>query len=1154
MSALRRSLANSLAVAVLSLTTVMALFGQGGALGSISGRVIDGSQAAVPNTSVVVFNTNTGLNYTAATTADGYYTVRFLPPGTYSVSATKDGFQKAVQPNTLVATATNLTVNFTLNLGAVSETVTVTENIAQLETQNADKGAIIDNIRMQNTPTQGRNIMGITWAAAGVTVATNAKSFTPYDNSGSTSMSISGGQVKSNEMLIDGVPNRGGSEGGLYGTIPTQESVAEMKVLTSAYSAEWGRTTGGVINVTTRSGSNEFHGEGYFFNRSVTFAANTFERNLAGQGRLPVHFDQYGAVFSGPAIKDKLFFHSGWGRMHSGTKKSYVGHVPTEMERGGDFSDTWFNSNGVKTLVQIYDPWSITQDPISGQFSRKPFAGNRIPVSRINPVGKALWAYIPQPNAPGDPVTRANNYVPSGGAAKADFSEYNNRVDWNINDNNRLSVRYLRNNFNSYDVEFYPGAADVNTGFPFTRANHNAVVDYTRVLSPTSVLNIRTGLQRYLTANVNTKREQIGPSDLGFSPTFVNQASPHFPYFNFFGSSLGSTEFTGAGQTSGNITPDQINNVDATWSKIVGRHTLKIGGQGRLERTYNVTPGYNAGAFEFKRTASSLDPQVSTPGSGDAVASFLMGVGAGFIDVQSLPARQGKSLALFVQDDISVTARLKLNLGLRWDWSGPMTDRYNAMTGAFDPDAASPLAASVKTAAGAPGCPACANLRGGVTFPGVDGQPRNVYDAAKKNFGPRVGFAYALNDRTALRGGFGLFYGPIWYDPGQPAGYSQRTNSVLYDASQTPINLIDNPFPTGILQPTGASNGLATNIGTAIRFVDPHTREPRSYQASLEIQRELPWSTLFSVGYTFNKNDRLPVDQQLNVYPESLFVQGAAVLNRRVANPFAGLVPGFALNQSEIAYSSLQVPFPQFTTVTRLYAPIGDSRYDGLQAQLTKRFSHGLSASLAYTFSKKMGHYGYQNPFDTELEKTIDIFDIPHSLVLNGSWEMPWGRNRWVWKDMPGWLDVIIGGWQINSMSRISSGKPYQLGVDTIPVPGVNPNDVEGGQRLDQWINRDAYTLNTDPYRPRRWSSVSGRLREPPTHSIDLGFMKNFQITERVKLQFINNWINATNTPQWFGSTGACNTASKSCFGQIAGFQTQSNYPRQIQFAGRVSF
>jgi hypothetical protein len=1148
---------NVLSIALLFFCVVSCVFGQGAALGSISGRVADPSQAPVPEATVTVSNVKTGAVAASATTGDGYYTVRFLPPGTYSVAVVKTGFQKAVQLDVLVATATNPTVNFTLTLGAVNETVTVSEQVGQVETQSADKGAIIDNARMANTPSQARNVMGITWATAGVNVSTNAKSFTPYDNAGSTSISISGGQYKSNEMLIDGVPTWGGIEGN-FGTIPTQETVAEMRVLTSAYSAEYGHTTGGVINVTTRSGGNGFHGETYWYNRNVDLAANTFERNYAGLGRLPVHFDTYGYVLNGPIRKNKLFFSSSWQRLHTGSKKSYIGHVPTAAERSGDFSDSWYNNGGQKAQLLIYDPWSITQNPVTGKYSRTSFLAetgkNAIPTSLLNPVAQAVWKYIPLPNTAGDSITRANNYTPSGGgAAKGDLSEYSNRVDWNINDNNRFSVRHIRNNFNSYDVQFYPTAADINGGMPFLRANHNIVVDYTRTISPTSVLNIRTGLQRYVTGNYDAMRGDVTPKDLGFSSTFVSQASPYFPVFGFGGSNQGGTPFSGAGQGSGNFTPDQTNNVDVTWSKIVGRHILKVGGDGRLQRGYNLALGNNAGSFNFSPTYTNADPQVNTAATGDPVAAFLMGVGSGSIDLNAAPARQQKSLAFFVQDDISVTSKLKINLGLRWDWTGPMTDRYNAMTGNFDVTAASPLASAVKNAVGVANCPACANLVGGLTFPGVGGQLRNVYDASLRNFGPRLGVAYALDNKTAIRGGFGMFYGTMWYDPGQ-AGFSQTTNSVQYSANQVPLNLIDNPFPTGIVQPTGSRLGLATNIGTGVSFIDPHTREPLSYQASLEVQREIPWGVLLSVGYTFNKVDRLPVTRSLDVIPESLFVQGASVLNKQVANPFAGLVPGYSLNQSTIAYQQLQYPYPQFTSVTENSSPIGDSRYDGMQFQATKRFSHGVSMSVAYTVAKKLGHYGYQNSFDNFLEKTVDPYDLAQAFVPNGIWELPWGKKRALWSSMPGWLDQIIGGWQVNWMVRISSGKPFQLGPDTIPVAGVDPNAVPGGQSLDQWINRAAYTLNTNAYLPRRWSSISGRLREPPTHSFDFGLMKNFRITERVKAQLINNWINATNTPQWYGSTGSCNTASKSCFGQIAGFQTQSNYPRQIQLAGRVTF
>ncbi|MGC8793350.1 MAG: carboxypeptidase regulatory-like domain-containing protein [Bryobacteraceae bacterium] len=1145
---------------IVALTFVLpaAAWAQGAALASISGRVVDPSQAPVPGATVTAVNKRTGAVSSAATTAEGYYAIRFLPPGVYTVSVTKEGFQKAVQPDVALETASHPTVNFTLALGAVTQTITVTEQVGMVETQSADKGAIIDNVRMANTPSQGRNIMGIVWTAAGVTVTTNAKSFTPYDNSGSTSMSISGGQPKSNEMVIDGVPNRGGTEGGLYGTIPTQETVAEMKVLTNAYSAEYGRTTGGVINVTTKSGGNSYHGEVYSYNRSTGLSANTFERNLAGQPKLPVHFNTFGGLVNGPILRNKLLFSSGYQRLHSGSKKSYIGHVPTEAERNGDFSDTWYNNKGQKAPVILYDPWSVTYDPQTGRYNRQPFlvttGRNAIPPSRINPVPKAFWKYIPLPNAPGDPITRANNYAPSGGNARADFSEYSNRVDWNINDYTRFTVRHIRNNFNSYDVEFYPGAADPNTGFPFTRANHNLVVDLTRTLSPTSVLNFRAGLQRYLTANRNYKRGQVTPKDLGFSPTFVAQASPFFPYFGFGGSTLGSAAFTGAGQGSGNFTPDQINNVDGTWSKIVGKHAIKIGGQGRLERTYDIRAGYDAGAFTFSSTATNLDPQVVDPGAGDAVASFLLGVGQAYIDVNAAPARQGKSLGLFIQDDISVTPKFKLNVGLRWDWNGPMTDRFDAMTGVFDETAPSPLADKVGNAKGVENCPACKDLRGGLTFPGVNGRPRNVYDSTFRNFGPRLGFAHSPDGKTAVRGGFGLFYGPIWYDPGQPAGFSQRTYSIPFDSNWMPLHLIDNPFPNGLLPVTKASLGLATNIGGSISFVDPHTREPRSLQASLEIQRQLPWNVMVSAAYTFNRVDRLPVDRNLNSLTEQQFTSGAAVLNRRVDNPFAGLAPGYALNQPTIAYSALIVPYPQFTSVVKRYMPIGDSRYDGLQIHVTKRYSHGLSMSLAYTVSKKLGHYGYQNSFDNFLEKEIDEYDMSQVFVPNGSWELPFGRGKYLATEIPRWLDRVVGGWQFNWLIRIQKGRPFRLAADAIPVPGVDPKAVPGGQNLNQWINRAAFERNTDPYRPRRWSSITGRLRTPPIHNFDLGVTKNNRITERVNFQVMGLFINAFNTPQWWNGPSGCSSPSQSCFGQIAGFHTQTNLPRQIQLAGRITF
>lgn len=1135
------------------------VFGQG--TGSISGRVTDPANAAISGATVTIVNQATAVANTVATTSGGVYTVRFLPPGNYRVEAFQNGFQKSVQLNVVVEAASNPTVNLQLTLGAASQSITVKESVAMVETQTADRGAVVDAVRMENTPSQARNIIGLALSTSGVVATTAMKSFTPYDNSGSTNISISGGQTANNEMIIDGASNRLSYNGPLYGLIPTQESVQEMRVVTTPYSAEYGRTTGGVITVVTKSGTNAFHGELFEYNRNTALAANQFERNLAGQPRLPVHFNTPGGAIGGPVKRNKLFFFFETQRLHSTSPKSYAGQVPTDAERGGDFSNTFYSNKGQPGLQVIYDPWTVAYNAQSGQFTRSPFPGNIIPSSRINPVAKAFWQYIPEPNSAGDPITRGNNYTPaSNGASRADLSEYSSRADWNLNEMNRLSFRYTRNNFNSHDVEFYPGPSDPNSNL--VRANNNAVVDYTRTISPTSVINVRAGMERYLTANQNSKRTDVSASQLGFSPTFAGEAAPGFPAFGFGGGTLGSSLFSGAGLTSGNTNPDQVTNVDALWSKASGRHIVKVGGQGRLERYYALAGGYNAGLFQFNPTYTNLNPQVNTPATGNPVAAFLLGVGSASIDVNAAPARQNKSLGFFVQDDISVTPKLKINAGLRWDWNGGPTDRYNAMTGAFDMINSNPLAGQVSSAPGAGNCPACANLIGGLTFPGVNGLSRTIYDSSYLNFGPRLGVTYSPDGKTVIRGGWGLFYGPNIYDPGQ-AGFSQTTTSVLFDANMLPLNLIDNPFPNGLIQPTGAGKGLLTNVGTSISFVDPTAREPRSQQMSVDIQRELPWSILLNAGYVYNGVSRLPVSRNLNALTPDELALGAAVLNKRVANPFAGLVPGYALNQSTITQASLLVPYPQFVGsfpgsptggVTELDYSIGNSAYHGIQIQATKRFSAGLSFSVGYTLSKHLGRYGYQNSSDTTLEKAIDTGDIPQMLTLNGVWMLPIGRGQLAGRNMPRWLDFAIGGWQLNWMIRSQEGMPYPLSTNAIPVSGVDPNAVDSGQRLDQWVNPAAFALNTNPFALRRWSSISGRLRLPPLNNFDLGANKSFRITERVTFKFMTNWVNAFNTPQWFSAPGACNSPSASCFGKIANFQTQTNLPRQIQLAGKLTF
>jgi hypothetical protein len=493
-------------------------------------------------------------------------------------------------------------------------------------------------------------------------------------------------------------------------------------------------------------------------------------------------------------------------------------------------------------------------------------------------------------------------------------------------------------------------------------------------------------------------------------------------------------------------------------------------------------------------------------------------------------------------------------MGLRWDWDSSLTDRFNAITGAFDQTAASPIAAKVANASGVSNCPGCGQLVGGLTFPGVNGQSRTPYGTTGRNFGPRLGAAYALDSKTVIRAGWGIFYNSVIYDPGS-AGFSQTTNSVLYDPSYNPINLINNPFPNGLVKPRGSSLGLMTNVGTSVSFVDPQTREPRSQQFSFDVQREVGWKTLLSVGYAYNGVSRLPVSRNLDALTDAQVLLGASVLNARVTNPFAGLVgSAYALNASTISASSLMVPYPQFGGVTENDIPIGNMAYHALQFQVNKRFSDGLSLSVAYTFSKHLGRYGYQNagdPIDS-LQKQIDPYDIPHLFVINEAWQIPVGRGRLLGRNMPRVLDLVVGGWMINGNIRVESGLPWQNASNAIPVNGVDPK--APNQNLNQWVNPAAFVLNTNPYSLVGWSTMFTNLRLPMLLNTDLQLEKYFNITERVRFGLVSNWVNAFNTPQFWSGPGSCNSPSSSCFGKIAGFQSQTNLPRQIQVGGKFTF
>lgn len=1136
------------AIALLCLICCSPLFGQE-FRASLSGRVTDPSGASVAGAAVQAQATATRSITTATTDGEGYYQLLFLTPGEYAVTAERQGFQKKVQSGLNLQVAERATLDIQLSVGDVTQTMTVEANAGVIETESADRSLTVDSRRVEATPLQGRNIIALAWTAPGVAVTSAAQRLRPFDIGGSGGMSINGGRPSMNEVLVDGVSALGRASSLTF--VPQSDTTDELRVQATAYDAQYGGTTGGIINITTKSGSNDWHGSLFEYFQNTVLNANTFNSNRTGAPRQSSNINTFGGSIGGAVLKDKLFFFFGHEQIRQVVPDPFNTSVPTAAQRSGDFSTTNYATNQLQT---IYDPFSTRS--VNGAFVRDPFAGNRIPANRINPVASSVLALIPLGNVAGDPITGLNNLASGSNTRKfVDiYPEYSGRGDYIFSDKNRMFIRYSRNALQEtrgyrYSTNEAYNVADVTTNSPFTRDNHNAVVQFTRMLNPSTVLDIRGGLARFQSRGGFSAATDFDLASLGFSSLYKSQAANIFPRFGF-------ANYEGAGAEPVNVDPiSQTTSAQASIFKTMGRHSLKTGGEWRLIRNNSQLQGDSAGNFSFTQQFTGVNALQVAPSSGNSIASFLLGTPAsGYIDVNTQPARQMHAMSYFVHDDFRVTDRLKLNLGVRWDLRGAITERYNAILRGFDSESASPVQA--------PGL----NLRGGLRYAGTNGQPRGAYDKDWNNFAPRIGAAYRLSDKTVFRGGYGLIYAQAFDEPAVAPGFNQRTAMVTSVTTGLPENIVSNPFPGGILRPVGNSLGLAANLGQAISYAATDRSLPSTQQFSFEVQRELPGRFLMTAGYVGSRVRGLAVSRAVNEVSLESLALGSAYLAQTVPNPMAGLVPGTALNNATIARSQLLRPFPQFLGITETLRSEGKSRYDGFQFMLVKRMSNGLSASVSYTYSRTIERVAYLNPQDRDLEKVVAAWDVPQSLQLNAVYELPFGKGRRMFSETPMVVKHLISGWEVSGVARISGGMPIQMNANSVPTGNspVNPD-----QSLDRWFNtctalangtRSRCASDSEPVawtvRPantlQTWSSRISSVRQPANNNLDLALIKRTQIRERLSLTFRAEAMNATNTPQWFNRVNA--DVNNGNFGRIVGTGDQTNLPRFFQLSLKMQF
>jgi hypothetical protein len=1149
--------------------------------GSIEGRVTDRSDAAVPGATITI--TNKATNATSTTVSDerGNYAVPLLNPGTYKILVELASFKKVERDNVEVRVADRLTLDFVLEVGQLEETIAVNADVPLLEARTGSAGQVIDEKRIAMMPLSDGNPFVLSRLAPGIAYNGDLKFSRPFDNGG-TSGVVADGAAGGNEFTMDGAPNM--ASGRRVAFVPQAGTVQEFKVETANFDAQQGHTAGATINVTMKSGTNAFRGEGYYHYRDADWAAYDFFLKRAGRPKDTLKYKRYGGVLGGPIVRDKTFFFAAaeWLPDQFPEPNQYT--VPTAKERNGDFSDLLAQG------IVIYDPATAVLNS-NGRIERQPFAGNIIPSARLSPIAQNFLKFYPMPNQAGDAQGR-NNYF-STNPRSDDFYSLSGRVDHQISIAQKLSVRYNRNDRRE-DRNNWTG--EINgirpIGNYLYRKNDAINADHVWTMTPTLLLNMRGGWSRFQEPSVREHQGAFDPASLGFSQQTASLFgnARYLPRFNISDGTNGP--FSALGENLASSPNDfSIYSFAPTLTWIRGSHSIRTGYDFRVYREDAFTAGRQAGEYSFNSNyTKQFDNSTAAP-IGQELASFLLGLPtSGQIDRNDPRHSQVLYHGVFVQDDWKVNDKLTLNLGLRYEYEGAPTERDNAQVRGFDPAAqlsVAPAALAAYAKNPIAEIPASAfKVQGGLRF--ADPSNRGLYNADKNNFQPRVGFAYSATEKTVVRGGWAIYTVPAIIDNVYQAGFTQGTTLVpsLDNGLTFRANLL-NPFPDGAQDPVGSSRGSDTYVGRTLasnnsnRLInDINFRNGQAMRWAVSVQRELPGQWMVEAAYVGNRGYNLTTDIQVNPIPRQYLStrtdqRDTAVFNflsTNVTNPFAGLLPGENLNGSTTTRGQLLKQYPQFIDIWG-HGFDGKNRYNAAQARIERRFRAGYTLMAAYTFSKLREELSRLNDTDTSYEDRVSRDDMPHRFTLNGIWELPFGRDRKFANQMNPILNAIAGGWNVAATWTWQSGRPLDLTASNAfsyydgdlsklkinytdnpdnPVFDIshfyfhdaavqtNGQDDPVKQRADQRIQ----LVNYVRVLPSRLSN----LRGPTLNMWDMSFVKTVPVVGRSRLEVHIELYNAFNTVFYNDPNPDPRSAS---FGKVT---SQNNLPRNLQIGTKFTF
>jgi hypothetical protein len=1126
--------------------------------GRVQGSLTDETQLAVPGANVTLSNDATGVAVTRITGPEGRYLFDYVDPGTYTLTAELSGFSTVVQRNVLVQARGDVTVDVTMRVAGLAETVTVETTPVAIQFNTSSKDLTLDQSLLEAIPNITRNPTQLAYLSPVVRNAGNRNETSPYHHWAGNDMDIGGGTRRRNDVLLDGTPLEAGPK---VAYTPPMDAIAEFNVSTNAVDAEFGHSAGGIISMSLKSGTNAYHGSGYFVGRNADWNAVT---NRVTRQHSDNTYAQTGGTLGMPLRRNRVF-------LFTSVESSRVTEVlprsltmPTDLERQGDFSQS-FNRDG--TLRTIYDPWTSKFAADGRTIIRDPFPGNRIPRDRWDPLASRLVSSLWAPNGPGDDRTGLNNFQYNQ-EFEFEYLNYSTRLDWNLNDKWKAFARVSRFQTDQIQPDFTGGvdAFKMRPAQGSKRNGWNIAADTVYTMNSTTAINVRGAYYQ-----VEDKRDYpemaLAPGDYSdlwsngwYQPYMDGRPILYFPEI-----AMGNYGTYGVGSAWWQI-PEGYS-LHARFNKYLQRHSLKAGSEVRIKRGeaarfrfYNFVVNANATA---NTTSSPNLQQVGHPW-----ASFLLGALDNSSSAQYVPMQKSDTemYGFYVQDDYRIHERVTLNLGLRWEYEGGLFDpEYRlprevdlsqpipGLQAAIDPRIPADIKAMMAESAGQQ-----THLYNGAYYFTDEENPRNARVSLLQLM-PRVGLAWSVNRQTAVRVGYGRFYTPQMLvnenaTMGQlDLGAFSPLTPILPEVQGVPQVRLSNPFPQGLTPAYGKRYGTYTGLGDNVRWDEYEQRPAISDRFSFSVQRELWARTIVDASYLMNFISRDGYTKNFNMMDPRLRFKYGAALDVAVPNPFLnyGTVdtfPGALRTRATVSRADLLRPYPQYLNMVQDWTNGRAARYHTMELRAQRPFSGGMSvlAGYAYVRGSRQEFYDNVDEYDGVWTWT-DVPDPRHRMNVSVVWAVPVGRDKRFGASMPEALNAVLGDWEVAGNYRYESGQYLRFTGMIAPTEAPETIGEVGAGKF--WFDTTSFrTLPAFTRRTNPWQYDD--LKGPNYKNVDLALSKRVPLRGNSRLNFRIEAYNLLNTMNWANPN---TNITQSSFGQVLA-QADAFFGRQLQYTMRVEF